>query len=150
MGIFTKLLTVTTSVHEASNPFDYPYNESYAYQKFMDKAIKIVGDHLYSAGFGADDFAREMGVSRTKLFTKLKEITGDTPADFIQSLRLNAAAKMLREDMELNVSEISDRLGFSSPKYFRKCFKDKFRQTPMEFRKGMPDSSDAEGNKENI
>ena len=119
-------------------------------QKFMDKAIKIVGDHLYSAGFGADDFAREMGVSRTKLFTKLKEITGDTPADFIQSLRLNAAAKMLREDMELNVSEISDRLGFSSPKYFRKCFKDKFRQTPMEFRKGMPDSSDAEGNKENI
>ena len=37
MGIFTKLLRVTTSVHEASNPFDYPYNESYAYQKFMDK-----------------------------------------------------------------------------------------------------------------
>ena len=119
-------------------------------QKFMDKASKIVVAHLYTAGFGADDFAREMGVSRTKLFTKLKEITGETPADFIQSLRLNAAAEMLRENMELNVSEISDRLGFSSPKHFRKCFKDKFQQTPMDYRKGMPDSSNEEGNKENI
>ena len=111
-------------------------------QKFMDKAAKIVGEHLYTVGFGADDFAREMGVSRTKLFTKLKEISGETPADFMQSLRLNAAAEMLRENMELNVSEISDRLGFSSVKHFRKCFKEKFQQTPMDYRKGMPESPD--------
>ena len=118
-------------------------------QKFMDKAAKTVGDHLYTTGFSTDDFAREMGVSRTKLFTKLKEITGETPADFIQSLRLNAAAKMLRENFDLNISEISDRLGFSSPKHFRKCFKEKFQQTPQDFRKGMSESHEEEDNRDN-
>ena len=118
-------------------------------QKFMDKAAKTVGDHLYTTGFSTDDFAREMGVSRTKLFTKLKEITGETPADFIQSLRLNAAAKMLRENFDLNISEISDRLGFSSPKHFRKRFKEKFQQTPQDFRKGMSESHEEEDNRDN-
>lgn len=116
-------------------------------QKFIDKATKIASDHL-DTGFSADEFAREMGVSRTKLFAKLKEITGETPADFIQSLRLNAAAKMLRENFELNISEISDRLGFSSPKHFRKCFKDKFQQTPQDFRKGISESHEEGGNRE--
>ena len=53
------------------------------------------------------------------------------------------------ENFDLNISEISDRLGFSSPKHFRKCFKEKFQQTPQDFRKGMSESHEEEDNRDN-
>ena len=63
-------------------------------------------------------------MARTNLFTKLKAITGQTPNDFILTIRLKKGALMLRNNPELNITEISDRIGFSSSRYFSKCFKD--------------------------
>lgn len=82
-----------------------------------------------------DIFASEMAIARTKLFTKMKAITGQTPHDFITTFRLKQAAILLRKHPELSISEISDRLGFCTPKHFSKCFKDKYHVVPQKYRK---------------
>ena len=77
-------------------------------------------------------------MARTNLFAKLKAITGQTPNDFILTIRLKKGALMLRNNPELNITEISDKIGFSSSRYFSKCFKQKMGMTPTEYRdKGM-------------
>ena len=83
-----------------------------------------------------DMLTSEIGISRTKLFSKLKSITGLTPADFILTFRLKKAAVLLRENPELNISEIADRLGFSSPRQFSRFFKEKYGIIPQAYRKG--------------
>ena len=83
-----------------------------------------------------DIFAREMSIARTKLFNKLKDITGQTPYEFIITVRLKRAAFMLKNNPELNISEIADHLGFSSPRQFTKSFKAKFHVIPQVYRKG--------------
>ncbi|WP_373724965.1 helix-turn-helix domain-containing protein, partial [Bacteroides heparinolyticus] len=59
-----------------------------------------------------------------------------TPNDFILTIRLKKGALMLRNNPELNVTEISDKIGFSSPRYFSKCFKDVYQVSPLGYRKG--------------
>ena len=84
--------------------------------------MAIIEQHLDNTDFNVNIFAREMGMARTNLFTKLKAVTGQTPNDFILSIRLKKGAVMLRNNPELNITEISDRIGFSSSRYFSKCF----------------------------
>lgn len=102
---------------------------------FIDEAIRVIQEHMSDADFNIDIFARKMNIARTKLFTKLKAISGQTPAEFILTIRLKEAAILLRNEPRLNISEVSDRVGFSSPQYFRKCFKDKYRITPFDYRR---------------
>lgn len=105
-------------------------------KEFIDKAIGAVRKHLGNPDFSMDVFAQEVGIARTNLFIKLKAVSGQTPADFILTIRLKEATLMLKNNSGLSIMEISDRLGFSSPKYFRKCFKDKYHVTPQEYRRG--------------
>jgi DNA-binding response OmpR family regulator len=103
-------------------------------QKFLDQARAIVLNHIDQTEFVAQDFAREMGVGRSKLFDKIKGITGQTPNEFIVSIRLAKAAEMLlNEHDELNISEIAYTVGFSTASYFSKCFKQHFGVTPTEY-----------------
>ena len=103
---------------------------------FIDQAMKIIEQHLDDTNFNVDIFAREMSIARTKLFNKLKDITGQTPYEFIITVRLKRAAFMLKNNPELNISEIADHLGFSSPRQFTKSFKAKFHVIPQVYRKG--------------
>lgn len=114
----------------ATNPMD---------KEFIDKAMKIIDQHIDNMEFNVDMLAREIGIARSKLFTKLKDITGKTPYDFIVTIRLKRAAILLKEHPELNVSEISDKLGFSSPRQFSKSFKEKYQVVPQAYRKGESD-----------
>lgn len=93
-------------------------------------------------------FAREMAMARTNLFTKLKAITGQTPNDFILTIRLKKGALMLRNNPELNITEISDKIGFSSSRYFSKCFKDVYQISPLAYRKGENMDSDEKNEEE--
>ena len=111
----------------ATNPID---------KDILDRATGIIEEHLDDTEFNVNIFAREMGMARTNLFTKLKAITGQTPNDFILTIRLKKGALMLRNNMELNISEISDKIGFSSSRYFSKCFKDVYHVSPLAYRKG--------------
>ncbi|HNW42393.1 MAG TPA: helix-turn-helix domain-containing protein, partial [Opitutaceae bacterium] len=73
-----------------------------------------------------DDFAAAIGLGRTKLFEKIKGLTGQTPNDFIQTIRMNKAAELLVKSPELTISEIAYLVGFNSPKYFSSCFRRHF------------------------
>lgn len=103
-------------------------------QEFLNKAKETVLGHLDDNEFDANVFARALGVSRTLLFTRLKSIAGKTPRDFISDIRMERAASMLANNPELSITEIAERTGFRSLKYFRKCFKEKFGIAPSEYR----------------
>ncbi len=111
----------------ATNPID---------KDILDRAMVIIEQHLDDTEFNVNVFAREMAMARTNLFTKLKAITGQTPNDFILTIRLKKGALMLRKNPELNITEISDKIGFSSSRYFSKCFKDVYHVSPLAYRRG--------------
>lgn len=123
----------------ATNPMD---------KEMLDRAMDIIERHLDDTEFNVNTFAREMGMARTNLFTKLKAITGQTPNDFILTIRLKKGALMLRNNPELNISEISDKIGFSSSRYFSKCFKDTYHVSPMGYRKGEEEGVEEGGAEE--
>lgn len=111
-------------------------------KELVDKAMRVIDRYIDNVEFNVDILAREMGIARTKLFNKLKDITGQTPYDFIVTIRLKRAAIMLKEHPEFNVSEVSDKLGFSSPRQFSKSFKEKYLVTPQAYRKGEATEED--------
>ena len=104
-------------------------------KEILDKAITIIEENIGNAEFNMNTFAREMGMARTNLFAKIKAITGQTPNDFITSIRLKRGAHLLRNNPELNITEIAEKLGFSSARYFSKCFKDLYNISPLSYRK---------------
>ena len=85
--------------------------------------------------FDMNMMARELGLSRSSLYAKFKALTGMTPNDFVLSCKLKRAATMLTAQPDLQIADISDRLGFGSPRYFTRCFKAQFEITPAEYRK---------------
>lgn len=101
---------------------------------FLDKVTQLVHDRMEQPGFDVDELVHEVGMSRTKFFNRIKDVTGQTPSEFIKNIRLEEAARLLQEDPFLNVTEISDKVGFNSPQYFRKCFKEKYNLTPFEYK----------------
>lgn len=105
-------------------------------REFLEKAQRIVEAHLDDSEFDVPAFSREMALGRTRLFSKIKGITGQTPNDFILNVRLKKAATWLNNNPEYNISDITYMLGFSSPKYFSKCFKEQFGVSPSVYRKG--------------
>ena len=123
----------------ATNPID---------KEILDRAISIIEKTLDNTEFNVNIFAREMAMARTNLFTKLKAITGQTPNDFILTIRLKKGALMLRNNPELNITEISDKIGFSSSRYFSKCFKDVYQISPLAYRKGENMDSDEKNEEE--
>ncbi|MFA6571933.1 MAG: response regulator, partial [Bacteroidota bacterium] len=103
-------------------------------QKFIKRAREIVEKNIDNTEFITQDFAYEMGIGRSKLFDKIKGITGMTPNDFILSVRLTKAAKMLiNVNEEKNISEIAYSVGFSTASYFSRCFRQYFGVTPSNY-----------------
>ncbi len=110
----------------ATNPLD---------KEFLDEVMGIFEKHMDDSEFTIDGLAQEMFISRTRIYAKIKAITGQTPNDFFITLRLKKAAHLLKNHPELNITSVSDQTGFSSPRYFSKLFKKAYQVTPMEYRK---------------
>lgn len=104
-------------------------------QAMLERAVDTVMKHLDDSDFNIESFAKEMGLSRTYLFTKIKGLTGQSPNDFISSIRLKQAAIRLKEDPNASMVDIAYAFGFSSPSYFIKCFKAMYGKTPNGYRK---------------
>lgn len=104
-------------------------------KELIDRATTIIREHMDDPEFNVTRFSREMGMARTNLFKKIKAITGCTPNDFIQTIRLKAAVALLEQSPQLSIAEIADRTGFSSAHYFSKCFKQQFNTSPLGYRK---------------
>lgn len=112
-------------------------------EKLMEKAMDYVSENIDNADFTVEQLSDYLGMSRVRLYKKIKQITGKTPIEFIRIIRLKRAAQMLRES-QLNVSEVAYRSGFNSPKLFSKYFKEEFGILPSLYqnREGIDPSID--------
>lgn len=104
-------------------------------KKLLMDATAIVESYIDNAEFDIATFARELCMSRTVLFTKLKALTGQTPNDFILTLRLKRATEKLKNDPNALIADIAFDYGFSNASYFIKCFKNTYGITPAAYRK---------------
>lgn len=100
-------------------------------REFVNKASGIVADNISDQNFDIDSLCREMAMSRTLFYTKLKSLTGHTPQEFIRLLRLEKAAELLRQGQ--SVAEAADRTGFGNVKYFSTVFKKHFGVQPSKY-----------------
>jgi len=102
---------------------------------FLNRMHNIIDHHIAEPDFDIQKLTELMGMSRTKIFYKIKKLCGSSPNEYIQNLRLDYAARLLKEG-ELSVAEISYMAGFQSAAYFSRRFKQKFGMSPSRFQSG--------------
>jgi AraC-like DNA-binding protein len=103
-------------------------------EQFVVKVRMIVVENIDNSNFVVEDLAREMSMSRTVFFKKLKSLTGLAPIEFIREIKIRHAAEMIKNE-EFTIKEIAFMIGFADTKYFTQCFKQTFGCTPSEYRK---------------
>jgi CheY-like chemotaxis protein/nitrogen-specific signal transduction histidine kinase len=101
-------------------------------EQFMVKLLKHVEDHIGEDDLNIKFIADSFAMSRSTFFRKIKAITGTTGKEFIDSVRLKRAARLLVET-DLNISEIAYDIGHSNPQYFSKWFKAFYKMSPTEY-----------------
>jgi AraC-like DNA-binding protein len=102
-----------------------------ANQDFVNKATRLIAEHLSDSEFNIDRLCREMAMSRTLFYVKLKSYTGKSPQDFIRIIRLERASALLRSGR--NVTDVAALTGFDNPKYFSTVFKKYFGVSPSKY-----------------
>ncbi len=102
-------------------------------RKFMDKLVDLMEQNMDNGELVVDDLVRELAVSRSVFFKKLKTLTGLAPIEFIKEIRIKRAAQLI-ETGEFNMTQISYMVGINDPRYFSKCFKAQVGMTPTEYR----------------
>ncbi len=100
-------------------------------QNFIDKVNNVIDEHLSEEEFSIEDLGKKVNMSRSQVHRKLTALTGKSPSLYMRSLRL-AKAKELILAQAGNISEIAYSVGFSSPAYFTRCFKEEFGIPPSE------------------
>jgi signal transduction histidine kinase/DNA-binding response OmpR family regulator/ligand-binding sensor domain-containing protein len=101
-------------------------------EKLIKKALDCIEKNLDNSSYSVEDFSSDMNMERSGLYRKLVSTIGQTPSEFIRSVRLKKAAVLLSQ-RELSVAEISDQVGFSNAAYFSKCFQEEFNVKPSHY-----------------
>lgn len=102
-------------------------------RRFMDKLMELMEKNMDNGALVVDDLVQQLAVSRSLFFKKLKVITEFAPIEFIKEMRVKRAAQLI-ETGEYNMTQISYMVGINDPRYFSKCFKQKFGITPTEYK----------------
>jgi DNA-binding response OmpR family regulator len=102
-------------------------------EKLVQNALQSVEKNMNNTEYSVDELSTDIGLSRSQLYRKLQSITGKSPNEFIQLVRLKRAAQLLM-DSQYNISEIADFVGYNTIKYFNKHFKEEFGMTPSQYR----------------
>ncbi|RXG11948.1 two component regulator with propeller domain [Leeuwenhoekiella aestuarii] len=102
-------------------------------KEFLSKLDAIINENIGGDTESVFDIARDLGMSRTSLYRKLKSITGYSINEYIRNLKLEKAADYI-ENHGYSVSQAAYEVGFNSPKYFRKIFKEMYGKLPSEFK----------------
>ena len=101
-------------------------------EDFLKEVIACIEKNIDNSGYTIDSLSTDVVMSRMSLYRKMKSLTGQTPADFIRTVRLKTAAKLLKEE-KCTVSEACYRTGFASPQNFAKHFKEMFGVLPSQY-----------------
>jgi len=99
---------------------------------FLKDAIESVNKNLDNSNFDVEAFSSDLGVSPNQVYRKIKALTGQTAKEFIRNQRLKVAADLLLQRKRY-ISEIIYMVGFTSPSYFSRCFKEFYGCTPKEY-----------------
>lgn len=98
---------------------------------FMDRAIALMKEHYAESEYGLDAFIRDMGYSKTLVNQKMQNLAGIPIGQFMKNFRLDMGYQLLEQKKgDANVSEVAYAVGFNDPKYFTKCFKQRFGCLP--------------------
>jgi signal transduction histidine kinase/ligand-binding sensor domain-containing protein/DNA-binding response OmpR family regulator len=100
---------------------------------FLQKAIDLVEQNMYNAGYSIDNFISEMNMSRSVLYRKLKALTDQSITEFIRTIKLKRAGQLILKS-QLSISEIAFDLGFNDLKHFRISFQKIFNELPSQYR----------------
>ena len=98
----------------------------------MERIMKSINDHLGDPDLNMEVMTQEVGISRAQLHRKMKEITGLSTTEFIRNLRLEQAARLIREK-KINITQVAYSVGFNNQTHFSTVFKKHFGMTPTEY-----------------
>ena len=101
---------------------------------FVEKLKTLIDEKMGDSELSVEDLGAELGLGRVQLYRKTKSLTGYAPNELLRIARLKKAASLLASS-EKTVAEITYEVGFSSPSYFTRCYKDYFGESPSEFLK---------------
>lgn len=117
----------------ASGADDKARDEADPDSRFMADFGRVVRERMSDSSLSVETISSALGLSRVQMYRKVKQLTGQSPVEIIRVTRLKKAERLLKTT-QMTVSEISYDVGFSSPSYFSKCFKDYFGVQPGEMR----------------
>ncbi|MFB3056250.1 MAG: response regulator, partial [Ignavibacteriaceae bacterium] len=100
-------------------------------ERFMIKVMKIIEQHISEEEFSIEEFVKELEMGNMQMHRKLKALTGKSASRYIRSVRLARAKKMIEQKMG-NISEIAYSVGFGSPAYFTRCFREEYGHPPSD------------------
>jgi len=133
----TFLSTLSTNLsHQTSKVFStdpsLPVVESFD-EKLLVKVMEIMEKNMDNSELTVDQLVSKIGIGRSVFFKKLKSLTGIAPIEFIREVRIKRAAQLI-ETGEFTISQVTFMVGNNDPRYFSRCFKQKFGMTPSEYK----------------
>lgn len=102
-------------------------------QEFLEKAVQCAEQHLDDTSYDVEQLSADLCMSRATFYRKITAITGQKPTEFVRIIRLKRAAQLLRERRH-TIAEIVDLVGFSSPSYFNRRFKELYGVQPSQYK----------------
>ncbi|WP_346854845.1 two-component regulator propeller domain-containing protein [uncultured Draconibacterium sp.] len=103
---------------------------------FIEKVSTIINENIESETLNTEELAKQLGMSKTLVYLKLKKLLNMSGSDYIQSLRFKKAIELMA-DSNRNISDIAYEVGFTDPNYFSKVFKKVYKKTPTVYRKEL-------------
>lgn len=100
--------------------------------QLLNEVNEIIQENISDSGFGVEELAAKIGISRIHLNRRLKSEANTSPSTLLKDARMRLAASLLKQG-QLSVAEIGAKSGFSSPSYFATAFKDYFKISPSDF-----------------
>ncbi|MBO4659272.1 MAG: helix-turn-helix domain-containing protein [Prevotella sp.] len=105
-------------------------------RRFREIVDLKISNNLSNPDFVVEDLAQATGYGRSQFYSKMMEVTGKTPKEYIRQRRMARAAELLRSGEMITVAEVAYQVGFSDSLYFSRCFKQHFGVTPSKYQKG--------------
>ena len=102
-------------------------------ENFLSDIVEIIKMNITNSEFSIDLISEKTGLSRSKLFRKLKGLTNMSPVDLVIKIKLNHASELLKNNKTMRISEVAYASGFNDPKYFSTLFKKFYGKTPKAF-----------------
>ena len=102
-------------------------------EQFLQRLQELVEANISNEDFSVQALSEQMAMERSGLYRRVQTLTGPSPSNYIKSVRMDVAARLLRET-SLPFADIAIRSGFSTTKYFNKVFKETFSTSPQEYR----------------